>query len=146
MESILGCVEATLRRHPAPALRLSDLLRLVVADGPDRSLDALRLRALLEGSPERFRVLDPWAGPWRFTVRSRRRAAPSEGPPDPWVVLVTDPGTQDLAEGRATLVLRESLRWVARGVDGRSRPDVGRLLRLVREEHRVRGSLRRRAA
>ncbi len=146
MESILSCVEATLRRHPAPALSLSELLRLVVADGPDRSLDALRLRALLESSPDRFRVLDPWSGPWRFLRRRRRERRAPAGASDAWVVLVTDPGGQDLAGSRPARVLRESLRWMARGLDGRSLQDVGRLFRMVREEEGVRPSLRRKAA
>jgi len=143
MNQVLRHAEAALRRHPAPALHLQELLGLVRASSDERTLDAPLLRTLLEAHPERFRLLDPWQGPWRL---SGVGADPGERSGDPWVVMVTDPGDQDLAGPRPAARLRESVRWIARGVDPRARRDLIRWHTLVLAERGAREILARRAA
>ncbi len=143
MHEILHHAETALRRHPAPALRLHELLRLVRESTSNQSLDGRLLRTLLEEHPERFRILDPWQGPWRFAGIARD--AGEEGD-DPWVVVITDPGDQDLVDPRPAARLRESVRWVARGVDPRSRRELARWHALMMASGEARVILLRRAA
>ena len=77
-------------------------------------MDAGRLRSVLELHPERFRVLEPWSGSWRGGPVGR--AARSDRA---WVVGIADPGAAPDAPA-ASLRLRESVRWLSRGVDPRS--------------------------
>lgn len=140
MNPIAICAESTLRAHTHPALRLSELLALV-APRIDRGLDATRLRAVLEEHPDRFRVLEPWTGPWRpgaFEPGARNSG-------EAWVVAITDPG--EPPEGpRAALKLRESVRWLSLGVDPRSNTEVSRWYAIVLAERAVREAVARRAA
>lgn len=138
MDEVLRHVEAALRRHPAPAVRLSELLALVRSSTSDRALDARLLRKLIEGHPERFRILDPWRGPWRTSGLDRSGEGPGD---DPWVVVVTDPADQHLAGPRLTTCLRESVRWMARGVDVRSPRELVRWHMLAIAESTSRGSI-----
>ena len=140
MNPISSLAEAVLGRHPFPALRLSELLELV-AERVDRALDARRLRAVLEEHPERFRVFDPWRGPWRSVV-----AAGSGGNTDPWVVLVSETAVEPDVDGRTALTLRESVRWLGRTIDARSATDVGRWYAIVLSERASRRAVTRRAA
>jgi hypothetical protein len=142
MDPIASCAERTLRRSAHPALKLSELLE-AVSESQDRTLDAGRLRAILEAHPDHFRILEPWKGPWRSppgTLVAR------EGPGEAWVVAVTDPEDPPDGAGPAALKLRESVRWLARGVDGRSPAEVSRWYAIAMSERAVRRALVRRAA
>lgn len=141
MNPIAAFADSTLRQHPHPALRLRELVALV-AERVDRTLDCARLRAVLEGYPERFRILDPWRGPWRSA-----RVPSGDEPPqlDVWVVAVAEPG--DPPGGAPSAVkLRESVRWLGRGIDPRSPSDVGRWYAIALSERAVREAVLRRAA
>jgi len=142
MDPIASYAEHTLRRSEHPALKLSELLESV-SEVVDRTLDAGRLRAILEAYPDHFRLLEPWRGPWRTpngTLMAKEAAV------ETWVVAVTDPeGTPDGA-GPAAVQLRESVRWLARGVDARSPSEVSRWYAIAMSERAVRTALARRAA
>lgn len=138
MNPIALCAEDALRSHTHPALRLSELVE-IVAERVDRGLDANRLRAVLQEYPDRFRLLEPWSGPWR-----------SEGSPrasrgDAWVVVVTDPDDPPDVP-RSALKLRESVRWLSRGIDARSAVEVSRWYAIVLSERAVREVVAKRAA
>jgi len=79
MDTITECVDTTLRAHPHPALRLSELVDLVSAD-VDRSMTPSRLRTILESHPERFRVLDSWEGRWAGRPGSFQSRSPGPRP------------------------------------------------------------------
>lgn len=150
MNAIAHCAEAALHATPHPALRLSELLELV-AERAHRSLTPEGLRAILEERPDRFRILDSWRGPWR---------TPDPGADDPtglgrphrdrdaadaWVVAVADPETPPDTPGPA-LRLRESVRWIGLGIDGRSRMEVSRWYAIAMAERETRRAVARRAA
>lgn len=140
MDPILSAAESALRRHPAPAVRLGELLRALRAELARPSLDAHALRALLESRPDRFRVLDPWKGPWRL-VADRSR---TDGTSEPWVVVVSDPGgdAHRPVDGSLPARLRTSVRWMALGVDGASTREVARWHGLALGEGSARERLR----
>jgi hypothetical protein len=141
MNPIAAFAESTLRQHAHPALRMRELVALV-AERVDRTLDCARLRAVLEGYPDRFRLLDPWRGPWRGA-----RAAHADEPSqlDVWVVAVGEPG--DPPHGApAAVKLRESVRWLGRGIDPGSPSDVSRWYAIALSERAVREAVVRRAA
>lgn len=135
MNPIAVYAENTLRRHAHPALRLGELVDMV-GERVDRSLDAARLRAILEGYPDRFRILDPWRGPWRTETEPQS---------DVWVVAIGEPGGPPPG-APAALKLRESVRWLGRGIDPRSRTDVSRWYAIALAERAVREAVARRAA
>jgi hypothetical protein len=120
MNPIAECAAQTLLHHPHPALRLSELLQLV-AERVDRGLDPGRLRTLLEEHPETFRLLDPW------------------------VLMSTDP-SPDGAPTAAGARLRESVRWIARGIDLTSPYDISRWYAIALAEREVREAVRKKAA
>lgn len=139
MNDIARCAEVALRVHAHPALRLSELIE-IVAEKIDRGLTPARLRVILEDHPTRFRILEPWHGPWR-----PRGPAVQEATEEAWVVGVGDPG--DHAETpQIALRLRESVRWLGRGMDGRSRMEVSRWYAIVLAERATREAVARRAA
>lgn len=142
MNPIASRAETILRQHPHPALRLSELVELV-AEQVDRALDGQRLRAILEEHPERFRILDPWRGPWRtvWTVPGAQRE-----PREAWVVVVTDPAADPAEHRSTTLKLRESVRWLGRGIDPRSPTAVSRWYAIALSERETRRAVARRAA
>ncbi len=140
MNPIANCAENALCAHPHPALRLSELVDLV-RERVDRGLDAARLRVVLEEHPERFRVLDPWCGPWRLRAQEGGLTLPGEA----WVVIITDPGDPPDTP-RTALRLRESVRWLGRGVDPRSSTEVSRWYAIVLAERAAREAVARRAA
>ena len=118
MNTIAMHAESALRSTPHPALRLTELLD--VLSGPyDRGLTAARLRSILEDHPERFRILESWRGRWRAGDD------PGESADHTWVVGVTEPG-EPPDTPKTALRLRESVRWLGRGLDGRSRMAVSR--------------------
>jgi hypothetical protein len=142
MDPIATCAERTLRRSMHPALKLSELVESV-SEMLDRTLDAARLRAILETHPDRFRILEPWGSPWPApggALMARERAG------DAWVVAISDPDEPPDGAGPAAVVLRESVRWLARAVDTRSRDDVGRWHAIAMAERTARRALERRAA
>jgi hypothetical protein len=141
MNPIALCAEATLLQHPHPALRLSELLELV-AERVDRTLDEGRLRSVLERHPDRFRVLDPWRGAWRSALAHDV----SEGRRDVWVLAVAEPGHPPDGSGPVALKLRESVRWLGRGIDPRSPLEVGRWHALVIADRALREAMSKRAA
>jgi hypothetical protein len=144
MNAIAACAETALLQHVHAALRLSELLEMV-AERVDRTLDAARLRATLEAHPHKFRILDPWQGPWRTALREER------GEPhlaiDVWVVVLSDPDDPRPPDEAGALVkLRESVRWLGRGIDPRSRSDVNRWYAIALAERAVRRTVAKRAA
>jgi hypothetical protein len=141
MNAIAAAAEQVLRAHPHPALRLVELVELL-AERVDRSLDASKLRSALEGHPDRFRILDPWRGPWRAAGYEADGQPPDR---DVWVVSVEDPGPPPIDPGPA-LKLRESVRWLARSVDPRSAGDVIRWHVIAISEREMRETLTKRAA
>lgn len=142
MDPIAACAEQTLLDSVHPALKLSELLASV-ADRLDRSLDARRLRAILEAHPERFRVLEPWKGRWGIPGRAMEV---EEAPCEPWVVAISQPDPPPGDHDATALKLRESVRWLARGVDVRSNTDVSRWYAIALSERALRATLVRRAA
>ncbi len=120
MDPIAQHAVQVLEMHPHPALRFSELLHLV-AERADRSLDAPRLRGVLERHAQLFRMLDPLRGPWRVgdPRRARRHAD------DPWVLLTRDPAGGGHPDPTC-LVLRESMRWYGWKLDAASPSAVQR--------------------
>jgi len=118
MESILSAAEQILRRSGAPALRISRLLEELRGHPGAVTLDGPGLRALLARHPHRFRVLEPWRGPWRFVARAE---ASDGADAEPWVVAVRDDG-DGAARGLTPIArhVRESVRWLALNVDPHS--------------------------
>lgn len=143
MNPIARCAESALHATPHPALRLTELLDLI-ADRVGRSLTPARLRAILEDRPDRFRILDSWKGPWRVREPSHRRGS-SRPEPDAWVVAVGSPDHPPDTPMPA-LKLRESVRWVGLGLDGRSRIEVSRWYAIALAERAAREAVVRRAA
>ena len=141
MNPIAQCAETALRQHPHPALRLSELLELV-AERVDRTLDEVRLRSTLERYPERFRLLDPWRGAWRSALGQEE----AERRRDVWVLVVADPSQPPDGPGPVALKLRESVRWLGRGIDPRSPHEVSRWHALVLADRALREAMSRRAA
>jgi len=142
MDPIASLAERTLQRSAHPALKLSELLECV-SEALDRSLDAKRLRAILEMHPTRFRVLEPWRGRW---APSAREPLAADRPDEAWVVAIGQPDDPPDGSTPAALKLRESVRWLARGVDPRSNVDVSRWYAIALSERAVRSALTRRAA
>jgi hypothetical protein len=142
MDPIVSCAEQILSQSDHPALRLSELLE-AVAERFDRTLDADRLRARLEAHPDRFRILEPWKG--RLVLDVGANPA-SEGLSEAWVVVVTAPNRPPDGDSPAAVRLRESVRWLARGVDVRSGSEVARWSSTALSEREVRPALLRRAA
>ncbi|MDX1495772.1 MAG: hypothetical protein R3253_17005 [Longimicrobiales bacterium] len=135
MNAIATHAESVLHSAPHPALRLSELLEAVTAQ-LGTSVTRQRLRTALEDYPDRFRILEAWKGPWR--VREG-------GSTDAWVVAVSPPETPPDAPPSA-LRLRESVRWVALGMDGRSRMETSRWYAIAMAERAARRAVVRRAA
>lgn len=114
MEHILSAAERILRTSGAPALRLGLLASELKGALGGVAPDAARLRSLLEGHPDRFRILDPWRGPWRLIAEAH-----PPGEAEPWVVAVRDLGDTPGSHGQGHLArrVRESVRWLALSVD-----------------------------
>ena len=140
MNAIAKRAEATLQSHPHPALRLRELLE-ILAEEVDRTLTLTRLRVILEDHPDRFRILESWRGGWRGTLGAAR----NDDQASAWVLAVVDLGTPPDVP-RSALKLRESVRWVGRGLDGRSRMAVSRWYAIALAERSAREAFLRRAA
>jgi hypothetical protein len=139
MHAIARCAETALRSSPHPALLLGELVELI-AKSVDRGLTPARLRTILEDHPDTFRILEAWQGPWRS-----REPAVREAHTEAWVVAIAGPGSPSDTAGTA-LRLRESVRWLGRGVDPRSRLEVSRWYAIALAERSAREAVARRAA
>ncbi len=141
METIVQAAETVLRNHPAPALRLSELRRLVCSRMPAVGPGTARLRSTLEARPDLFRVLDPRRGPWRAVPDEARPPAFGE----PWVVVVCDPPGAERGKHRIDLAhrLRASVRWLGLGVDVSSPRELARWQEVALSEGEARAALRR---
>lgn len=156
MEPILQRAEEVLHRHPSPTMPLPELHRRLEARG--RVPPAHQLLELLARHPQRFRVLDAWPldsvdggqdAPPTFGERQRRvrlRPAPCAVRALAGILVMAldppDPAEAQTAGGR----LRESLRWMVRRSDARSRVLRLRVYRLALEEAEARRRLEGRAA
>jgi hypothetical protein len=155
MNPIATCAATFMEGHPHPALRLGELLP-PVADQVDRSLTLDRLRQSLAEHPDAFRLLDPWAGPWRSagtvrsevsTVRRRQeRCEDDEESADVWVVWLRDARGAGGPSGDPHLTLRESVRWLAKCIDTRSPLSVSRWYAIALAERESRRALARKSA
>lgn len=140
MDSLVSAAEAQLRRHPAPAVPLLVLLRLLREAGSDRLLDVGRLRTVLERHPERFRILQVWRAP----LDEFDGDGIEGGADNPWVALLTEPAEPDVVGLPPTVcTMRESVRWLARRMDDRSRTEALHWQRLVLAEREARTALTR---
>jgi hypothetical protein len=137
MDRIAQAAEDVLLGHPHPALRLAELLE-VLTEHVDRTLNEERLRRSLEGHPGHFRILEAWRRRWP-TVASETDSTGRQGLALPehrgaWVIAVDGPPG-----------LRESVRWLGRGVDDRSRLAVGRWYAIAVAERDARRVIARRS-
>ena len=121
MDVLLHAAEAALRRSPSPALALSQLAEEVRGATGSRTLEPLELLAALRRHPDRFKILDPGKGPWRFAVRGA--GSPAD---EPWVVSLTEPESppEGYLADRLQRRLRESVRSVAVALDADSPREV----------------------
>jgi hypothetical protein len=142
MEHVLSAAEQILRASGAPALGLHALLDELRAATGERALQAPRLRAMLEGRPDRFRVLDPWRGPWRSVTHAD---VPMRG--EAWVVAVRDQGDASGAYPSPRLIrlIRECVRWLGLDLDVASARRVVRWHALLLEGMAAERALRRAA-
>jgi len=140
MDTIMSHAEEVLTQHPAPAMALIELQQRLRERRPGLAPSCDSLRVLMENNPNRFRVLDPWHRPWPQTHDSCTAEAA-----DVLVMTITR-GTSN--DGRLAMDarLRESVRWIARGIDVRSPRSLARLYALLLAERGARPRLRLRAA
>ena len=138
MNTIAHHAESALHSAPHPALRLSELVN-VLAGRLDRGLTPQKLRAILEDHPDKFRLLESWRARWR------EGDDPGAGAGHTWVVAVTSPGDPPDTP-KTALRLRESVRWLGRGLDGRSRMAASRWYAIAITERATREAVLRRAA
>ena len=111
MQAILHYAEEILRQHPAPAMELGELHRRLRQLWPAGTSCCDSLRRILTNSPDRFRVVDPWCGPWIHD--SNRDSSDTEG-----VVVIGPDGTVWLRAGGDNAAYRgdvESCYAYARG-------------------------------
>ncbi len=143
MNEIARSAEVALQTNPHPALRLSELLEILIAQ-IDRTLTPARLRMILQDYPDHFRILESWCGRWKLAPGGETgQSAESDGSTHAWVVAVADPETPPDAP-RSVLRLRESVRWIGRTLDGRSRLDVSRWHAIALSERAARKAFLRR--
>lgn len=130
MESIPESTASVLRRHPAPALTLSEVHALLYGTPGVSSPSESALLQELRRRPDLFRVLEPPARRWAGSG------------PRSWV-LARVPGEDERLRALASR-LRTSVRHLGEGVEPDSALALARWERMVREEGRVRLALRRR--
>lgn len=140
MQAILHHAEEVLRQHPAPAMELEELHDRLRELRPTCTPVCDSLRRILEDNPHRFRVVDPWRGPW---IHGHDRDRPDT---DGVVVIAIDGVCSEGDPSPGSALLRESVRWIARGTDLQSTGGVARLYALILAEDAARLGLRRRAA
>lgn len=78
LESLADRADHAATRHPAPALRLVELACLVQLSGV--RIPESELARALALDPGRFRLLNPWRGPWTALRGRKRRFAPDPEP------------------------------------------------------------------
>lgn len=132
MDSIPESTASMLRRHPAPALTLSQVRALLYGSPGAPSPPEASLLRELRRRPDLIRILEP---------PSRRWAGAG---PRSWI-LARVPGDEERPRALAGK-LRASLRHLGEGVETDSSLALARWERLVREEGRVRLALSRRRA
>lgn len=143
MESLADRADHAATRHPAPALRLVELARLVQVSGARIPVSELSRALALE--PGQFRLLDPWRGPWT-ALRGRRRRFAQDPEPSPyqipdgvWVVpRPTNPGWEPRPFRSVLDRMRACLIRVGWCVDEGSTRDLARWYSLVQEGQRIR--------
>lgn len=149
MDALVDRATQAATRHPAPALRIRDLAHMVQQSGAGVS-DTVLLAALRR-DPGRFRVIDPWRGPWS-TLRETPLSSidPGARPKDdrPPLVdgprLVPAPGSKAWSPGRsapAVQRMRQTMIRLGWRIDDSSPIDLARWHRLVLESGRVRAKL-----
>lgn len=148
MDRIAQAAEDVLLGHPHPALRLAELLE-VLTKHVDRTLNEERLRRSLEGHPGRFRILEAWRRRWP-TVASETDSTDRQGRALPdqrgaWVIAV-DGAPEPPDRNASGIRLRESVRWLGRSVDDRSRLAVGRWYAIAVAERDARRVIARRSS
>ena len=126
MDAISATALQVLAEHPHPAIRMSELLE-PITERVDRTLDARRLLGYLKRRPKLFTVLDPLRGPWRGLAP---REAYGGRVSDPWVLGPTGP-ISGRPEERSAAVLRDSVRWLAHGIDVDSPTEVSRCFSIL---------------
>ncbi len=114
MLSLIAHIEEVLRSHATAAIPLEELLRILLEEH-DRTLDLERLRMTLLDHPGRVRLVDS------ITTLACGGAVHRRS----WVVSVALPDSRDFGRHPRER-MRESLRWVARGLDHRSTLAVSR--------------------
>lgn len=146
-------VARAMRDRPAPAVTLGELVRTLAEDGRGPGPDPQGLVNALRRCPDRFRVFDSMRGPWAATDQWLRPAQYVEPlleqgvACEPWIVAledlafdaVDDSSPQDTLSRRT----RQSLVWLARGVDEGSPAAVNRWCRLLGEDRRFQAHRRR---
>jgi hypothetical protein len=145
MDPLVQAAEDALLVHPHPALRLTELVTLLT-EKVDRSLTEDRLRRSLDLHPDRFRILETWQGRTPSPGIGDQTGASSgkSALGDAWVVALGDPPGPDVESRPPGLRLRESVRWFARGMDGRSVLAAGRWFAVVMEDREARRLVGRR--
>ncbi len=146
LESLADRADHAATRYPAPAVRLIELAHLVQLSGvrvPTRELS--RALAL---DPGRFRLLNPWRGPWSTLRGRRRRLDPDPEPqlypiPDGvWVVpRPTGAGWEPTPVRSVLDRMRTCLIRLGWRVDEDSTRDLARWYSLVQEDQRLRARL-----
>ncbi len=118
--------EQILQRLTVPALRL-DRLADAVEQGSGASVGghAVLLQEL-RARPERFRILNPWIGPWRTAMRRQEG-----GGFLPWVIALRGPRTPRASGCRSLESMTESLRAIAARLDPGCPTSVARCLGLL---------------
>jgi len=136
LDRIAAAALQALAEHPFPAVKLSEVTRLV-GGGVDRSLDARRLRSHLERYPDSFTVLDPMRGPWRWLLPKSRVGVRTA---DPWV-LGQSSASPGAVGDRCALIMRDSIRWLARHLDPDSPTQVAHWCSVLLSERDARRTL-----
>ena len=146
MEPMLEQTARILFRHPAAALPLRSVAREVQRETPGPGPELHFLLKVLEEHPARFRVVNPWLGPWTSMEPGRsedyagyRGRLQEDGLlAGPWIVALEHPAAgSSIDEDGTAARLRESLHAVVRSVDEGSTASLARWLGLVREAARV---------
>lgn len=146
MDALVDRATRAAHHHPAAALSLSQLAGLV-RDAGARIPDDVLLQAL-QADPRRFRIVDPWRGPWSLLRRWAQRASTHSGrtrPHAPIPGLVDGPkvvprlGAGARRSGPAGRLpqLRRTLVRLGWSVDDSSPMDLARWQRLVLEGRRA---------
>lgn len=147
MESLPDVAYRILARHPAPALPFRELHRQVALARAGPTPTAGTLLARIRSRRRRFRILDPWRGPWEV-LRSRpddatRRALRDAGLAlEPWVTTADPDGrAQPGAAGSTVPLLRTTMHHLSLAIDPDSASALARWILLLREERAIRRRL-----